>query len=403
LTQYVYKAKAGPEAVREGTIQAETMAHAVARLVEQGLHPIDIQATENKGEDRTGLRFRRRVSAWNLAQFTRQLSDLLGAGLTLNDALLTLAEQVESKYLKRVSKDLSRQIREGSNFSRALASYPCIFTSLYVNMVKVGERSGALEEILNNLADFSEREDEIRKKVRNAMAYPAFMAMIGLITLIVLTVFVIPQIISMFEEMGQVLPWPTRIVIAASRFLSSYGWILLSGLLLAVVMFRRVGISTKGRNLLDRLKLEIPVFGKLLRKLELARFGRGLGIMLRSGVPIIQSLEIMEDTLKNFTYRSEVHRIREGVFQGKRLGDCLRQGPCFSIFMANTVAIGEETGTLDRALFKLAHTYEREVDQSVRLVTSLLEPAMILIIGSMIGFLVISMMLPIFQINMVLQ
>jgi type II secretory pathway component PulF len=389
--------------VIEGSIQAETEAQAAEQLLRKGLHPLSISNMLVKRRGWSLSMLRGKVSPWDLAQFTRQLSDLLGAGLTLYNALLTLEEQVENRHLKEISNDLAKQIRGGISFSVALGNYPNVFSTLYVNMVKMGEKSGALEEILDNLADFSEREDEIRKKVRNAMAYPALMSIVGIVTIIVLTVLVIPQLIVMFEEMGQVLPLPTRIMIAVSDFLTAYGWIIIAVVVLLAVGIRRQGVGLKGKIFVDKVKLGLPIFGNMLRKVELARFGRGLGILLKSGVPIIQSLEVMEKTLRNYHYRNEIHVIREGVSQGRRLGTCLKQSPYFSAFVANTVSIGEESGMLDLSLYKIAGSFEREVDQSVKLVTSLLEPVMILVIGGIIGFLVISMMLPIFQIDMILQ
>ncbi len=403
MSRYSYKARVGPGEVVEGMIQAETESQAAEQLLRKGLHPLAINniRAEHRGWSWSALR--RRVSPWDLTQFTRQLSDLLGAGLTLYNALLTLAEQVESGRLREISADLAKQIRGGSSFSAALEGYPGVFSTLYVNMVRMGEKSGALEEILDSLADFSEREDDIRKKVRNAMAYPVLMSVVGIVTIVVLTVLVIPQLVLMFEEMGQVLPLPTRIMIAVSGFLTRYGWMILAVLVLLAVGIRRQGIGLRGRIFVDRVKLGLPVFGNMLRKVELVRFGRGLGILLKSGVPIIPSLEVMERTLRNTHYRNEIGVIRESVAQGRRLGTCLKESPYFSAFVANTVSIGEESGTLDRSLYKIAGSFEREVDQSVKLVTSLLEPVMILIIGGIIGFLVISMMLPIFQIDLILQ
>jgi type II secretory pathway component PulF len=267
-------------------------------------------------------------------------------------------------------------------------------------MVRSGEVGGMLGGVLARLADFGEKEDELLVKVRSALAYPTLILLVGMGTVAVLLIFVIPKLVSLFQEVGQVLPLPTRILIGLSGWLAGYWWLLASLAGVAIFLVRRVRLLPGGRMAIDRIKLRIPIMGPLIKKVEIARFAQSLGTLLSHGVPILGAMQVVGQATGNELLKAELRQIGEQLKGGTSLSQGMRQGSVFPLLVTHMVAVGEEAGTLDRALFKIADTYEREADRAMKLMTSLVEPAMILVMGSLVGFIVISMLLPIFQIDL---
>ncbi len=330
----------------------------------------------------------------------RQLSDLLEAGLTLFGALQIIRDQTENPHLREIVAGLGSHIREGTSFSEALAHHPKVFPPLFVSMVRSGEVGGLLPRVLARLADFGEEEEELAAKVRSAMAYPALIFFVGIGTIFILLTFVIPKLVSLFEEVGQALPLPTRILIGVSQVLASTWWLLLAIVIIGIFLIRQVAHSQQGRFVLDRIKLNLPVWGPLIRKVETARFARSLGMLLGHGVAILQAVEVVTQTMVNEELRRGVERIRGQLEGGTSLSQAMRDSQVFPPFVINMVAVGEESGTLDRSLLKIAEAYERQADRAMKLMASLIEPVMILVMGLIVGFIVISMLLPIFQIDL---
>ena len=407
MTKFIYEAKNGPREVMKGSMEAETLDTVVNRLNEMGYFPLSVREEGTGNGDsirKTPLsKLGQRISSRDLSIFTRQLSDLLESGLTLFKALDVIHEQTENKQLKKVIKDIHSRLKEGQTLSEALSEYPKIFSGLYVSMVKSGEVGGSLEKVLTRLSDFAEKDEELRAKIRAALAYPFLMATIGLLTIFVLLTFVIPRLVAMFKDMGQTLPLPTRILISISHFISGYWW-LIGAVVLLIFFVTKRGRKTKESKLaFDRFKLRIPVIGDLIKKAEISRFGNTLGTLLRNGVPILQSLKVVSETMGNEMLRQEVEKVHNEVGKGEKLGKSLEKSSYFPVFVTNMVIVGEEGGLLEKSLYKVADAYNREVDRTVKMMTSLLEPAMILIMGGIIGFIVISMLLPIFQINLMVR
>ncbi|MFQ5796860.1 MAG: type II secretion system F family protein [Candidatus Bipolaricaulia bacterium] len=402
MQRFLYKAKDSRKQLMEGVLEAETEQGALARLSQMGYFPLSIQkedaAPQRQSPSRsfslfTGVRRR------DITFFTRQLSDLLEAGLTLMRALNVIRDQTENPRLQEILGDLVSQVRDGKSFSDALAVYPKVFPPIYVSMVRSGEVGGILGGVLSRLADFSEKEEELQGKVRAAMAYPALILLVGMGTVAVLLIFVVPKLVLLFQDVGQVLPLPTQILIAVSRGVAQYWWwgLLIAGL--GGFLGRRQRLPKGTRLAIDRIKLRLPVWGTLIKKVEIARFARSLSTLLSHGVPILQAMQSVFQATGNELLKSELQRIGEQLKGGTTLSQGMRQSRIFPSLVINMVSVGEEAGSLDRSLIKIADTYEREADRAMKMMTALVEPVMILVMGSVVGFIVVSMLLPIFQID----
>lgn len=402
MQKFLYKAKDGRKQVMEGILEAETERGALSKLSQMGYFPLSIQK-EEAGPQRqassrsfsifTGIRRR------DITFFTRQLSDLLEAGLTLMRALNVIQDQTENPRLQEILGDIVSHVRDGKSFSDALAVYPKVFPPIYVSMVRSGEVGGILGGVLARLADFSEKEEELQGKVRAAMAYPALICLVGMGTVAVLLIFVVPKLVLLFQDVGQVLPLPTQILIAVSNGVAKYWWVALLIAALGGFLGRRQSLPQGARLAIDRIKLRFPVWGSLIKKVEIARFARSLATLLSHGVPILQAMQSVYQATGNEMLKGELQKIGDQLRGGTTLSQGMRQSRIFPNLVINMVSVGEEAGSLDRSLIKIADTYEREADRAMKMMTALVEPVMILVMGSVVGFIVVSMLLPIFQID----
>jgi len=403
MARFFYKAKRGPAEEVSGRIEAENKDMALHKLTAMNLYPISI-AEEDIGQssfqNKALLHFKR-VSIKDISVFTRQLSDLLEAGLPLVRALTVLNEQTASSQLRAIIGDLKSSIQDGNTLSESLAKYENVFSGLYVSMVRSGETGGGLERVLIRLAEFQEAQDELSTSVKRAMAYPALMATVGAATVFILITFVIPKIVSMFQDLNQTLPLPTAILLNISGFIRNFWWIIIGFVMLGYFLYSRFTASGEGRIFLDRLKLKIPVAGQLVLRAETARFARTLSTLLENGVPILNAFTVVIDIMENEILREEAKAAQKDIREGSSLAKGLSKGSHFPVFVTNMIAIGEESGTLEKALLKVAMSYEREVDKTIKMMTSLLEPLMILAVGLVLGFIVIAMLLPIFEISFI--
>ncbi len=401
MPTYTYRVRKSPGELLTGTMEGESERAISHRLKSMGHHPLSItEEVAGKGiAQEFSLELVRRVRGQDVAVFTRQLSNLIGAGMPLATCLTTLMDQTENPRLIRVIETLRSQIQGGSTFSGALSRHPKIFPPLYVSMVRAGETGGMLEEVLERLANFTEKDQELKGKVKAAMAYPLLLTIVGIATIFVLVSFVIPKFVTMFHDLGQVLPLPTRILIHISGFMSNFWWLVIIFAVIMVLLMKRYTNTGHGKLAIDRLKLRIPILKELICKLEVSKFARTLGTLLQNGVPILTALQIVAKTLGNQEIAEDVITAHKEVSEGVRLQETLRKSSHFSAMVVNMIAIGEESGDLEGMLSKVAQTYDQEVDRAVKAMTSLLEPAMIIILGGCVGFIVMSILLPIFQIN----
>jgi general secretion pathway protein F len=386
-----------------GEMAADSVETVAARLIDQGLHPTAITHKEGELPARANQfrAFRRRRGA--IVLFTRQLAGMLAAGVTLHAALRLLAAQPAPNPLQPILNDLVERLRDGCRFSEACARWPGVFSAFFVSMIRAGETGGMLELVLEHLADFLEKEEEVRKQIQAALAYPALMLAMGTLTISVLLTFVVPRIVSMFDEMGQVLPWPTRVLVAVSDFTSRY-WLVLACAAIVLALAINVWRSKPGfKQNVDRLKLRLPVLGAIIVQAEATQFARTLSALLAHGVPVHRAFEVVIAACKNAILQAEFRRAGEAIRRGGRIGASLLNSAYLPAVLGQMISVAEETNQLETVLEKIAGTGARDVERRVALFTRLLEPAMIILLGAVIGFMVFAMMLPIFQMDFVVQ
>ncbi len=380
-----------------GTVEASGRRAVLQKLRSQGIYPTIVQEESAAAPTSSRLRLTRGVPVTELAAATRQLGTLLGAGLPLDEALATIGSQLENEPLARAFNGVREEVVQGESLHQSLSRYPRIFPPLYVNMVQVGESSGTLDQVLQRLTDFLEAQARMRSRIRAAMAYPLLMGIIGIGVLFFLLAFVVPKVVRMLEDMGQTLPLPTLVLIRTSDFLSTWWWLLLILVPLIVFAYRRYARTEAGRLRIDRLALSMPLFGRLNLLLSTARFTRTLATLQHSGVPLLKSLEIVRNLMQNQILRSALEDTAVAVREGEGLAGPIRRSGVFPPMVAQMAAVGERSGELEEMLFRVADAYEHQVDLTITGMLSLLEPFMILFMGGVVGFIVLSILLPIFQ------
>lgn len=345
------------------------------------------------------LQFLSRPSTSDVAVLTRQLATLVGAGIPLFESLNALIEQVENEQLKRALTQVREQVREGTSFAKALEQHPTIFPPLYINMVRAGEASGTLTQVLERLTQFMESQAKLKGKVTSAMAYPALMAVIGTVLVSVLMIAVVPNVTTIFASMDQALPWYTALLIGTSDFMASYWWLLLALLGLTIYLFRRWVSTPQGRFRWDAFVLKIPVFGKVVLMLSVARFARTLATLLSSGVALLTAMDIVSNVLGNASLEKVVLDAIGSIREGQSIAEPLRRSGKFPPIVTHMITIGEKSGQLESMLESVANAYDTEVENRVQILTSLLEPLVIVMMGSVVGFIAVSILMPLIQMS----
>ncbi len=423
MPHFVYRAKKGPTEVLTGVVEAATEEEAVNRLSDEGLIPVSIReaSTSEKAPKEVssappapaaaptpttaapaGL-FSGRIKSSEITIFSRQLSTLLKSGVPILRAFWILSEQTQNPRFKSVLLHTQDEVKNGKSISAVLSQYPKLFPSIYIAMVRTGEDSGTLQESLMRIAVYRQKQEQIISQLRTAMAYPALMAVTGAGTVIFMLTFVVPRLTHLFATMGEHLPLPTRILIAVSHVFEQK-WLLgiLAALIVGGIAFVKFQ-TEKVRQLWSRLSLRLPFVKGFVLKAELARFARTLEILIKCGVPILKAIEITAPVLGNVILRAEFDQTRKEIAEGGTLGQSLKKSKHFPLFMTNLTSVGEESGKLDEAMEEIANFYERETEEAVKVMTSLLEPLMILAMGLVVGFIVIAMLLPMFELNLAVK
>jgi general secretion pathway protein F len=385
-----------------GVQDGESLKIVRGRLKKEGVIVLEIREgaslrTARRGT--TSLTFARRVKLTDLANATRQLATLLSSGLPLMDGLSVLVEQEENAGLKAALSTVRDSVREGASLADALKENPKVFSQLYINMVSAGEASGTLEITLERLADFLDEQVRFRGKLSAALAYPAFMTVIGIGMLFFIFSFVMPRVVGMFEDMKQQLPLITVILLALVRFLSSFWWAILLAIGGAIYYIKRYLRTQAGKENFDARILKLPVFGTLIRMIAVSRFTRTLGTLLESGVPTLAALDIVKSVVGNTVLANAIYNARENVREGEPIADPLRRSGLFPPVVVQMVAVGEKSGELEKMLLKIADSFDRTVESRLTGLMALLEPVIILVMGLVIGFIVIAIMLPMLQMS----
>lgn len=405
MSTFAYVGRNRQGAVKKGELTAKTRDEAVDQLRKQQVVVTSLEEKSGKG-GKFKLSLGSGLSDKDLVVFTRQFGTMINAGLPLIQCLDILSTQSENKVLRETVGDVKNSVEAGSTFSDALKRHPKVFDDLYVNMIHAGEVGGLLDTILTRLAKHIEKAMKLKGQIKSAMVYPSAIVGVAVIIISVLMVWVIPVFAQMFLEMsgGKVgLPGPTQIVINVSNFFQSYWYMMFGAMVGAVIAIKRYYATVNGRVVIDRLLLKVPIVGDLIRKASVAKFTRTLGTLITSGVPLLEGLSICAKTSGNKVIEEALMNARVSISGGKTISEPLAKCNVFPKMVTHMIAVGESTGALDAMLGKIADFYEDEVDQAVETLTSLLEPIMMVVLGTIIGFIVVAMYLPIFTMASAIQ
>lgn len=392
-----------------GVIDADNARAARGKLRELGVYPTDLAEEASRARAaRPSLKsfipvFRRKIPPTELALMTRQLGALLGAGVQLVEALGALAEQAPRQATRKMLSQVREAVREGSSLADALAVHPDIFSDLYVGMVRAGEAAGALEAVLERLAEYSERQAEFISKVRGALSYPIIMMCVGFGIMAFLVTYVVPQIATIFQQQHAALPAMTRALIALASFLTNYWWALLLGVAGLVGGVSAALATAAGRRFYDTWLLKIPYLGPTVVRVICARFARTLATLLASGVQLIPALQAVRRVVTNGLLADAIDQSREEIREGHGMGQTLARSGLFPPLLSEMIKVGERSGELERMLERVADNYEREVENSLRQMTTMLEPLMTIVMAGVILFMMLAVLLPIFQLNQLMQ
>jgi general secretion pathway protein F len=410
MSEFRYQAVGENGASVAGVIEADDRKGALRLLGQRGLFPSNLElnsangkaasaATKPKADQPAGFSFGNRIKRKDITALTREISALLGAAIPIPQALDSLGEEEENPALKAVVQKIADSVRKGASFSAALEEHPKLFGKLYSSMVRVGEEGGVLPKVMLDLADLLEHEVEVRGEVVSAIAYPVFVLVFGIATVTVLLTVVLPKLFSMLQDMLPILPLPTLILLKVSHGLHSYWPWILAGLAPVIFGGRWYLRTPRGAENWDRIKLRIPLIGAVVRAAALGRFARTLGTLVKSGVSLLPALKIVENTIGNQILAQQVASVAEETRGGDSLAAPLRKLGIFPKTMIQMIDVGEQTGKLDEMLLKVAEIEERQMRARTKILISLLAPALILVVGALVGFMVIAILLPIFKMS----
>jgi general secretion pathway protein F len=405
---YEYQALDRAGKNRSGIIDADSPTSARQKLRASGVFPIALKETfsalKEKGPGHPSvLTFFKRVKPGEISAATRQLAILLGAGITLVSSLDALIAQVPNPLLKKIMAQTKESVNEGNSLAVSLEQHPKVFSEIYVNMVKAGEESGSLDLVLHRLAELTEHQQALRGRLKAALAYPVFMIFIGILVLFFLITFIVPNITKIFDDMHQILPLPTLILIGASSFFKSFWWLVAGGFGCGFFLIKRFIRTPRGRRLWDRMKLGAPLIGSLNTKSAMARFSRTLGSLLQNGVPLLSAMGIVRNIVNNTRIAEAMDDAIDDIQSGRGLAASLSKSRWFPPIAIQMISAGEQSGELEGMLNKIADVFEGEVESQALAMTSMLEPVMILAMGVTVGFIVISILLPIFEMNQMIR
>lgn len=399
MTSYYFKAVASDGKVRTGTVSAETEKWVAAELRRQGLTPVYVGAQPQKTSLSLQLPAFHRGKRRDVLFFTQEISTLLTSGVPLDRALNISTELTEHAHFKLILTDVLRVLKGGKSLADSLGTHPEYFSELYVNMVRAGEASGSLATVFERLAEFERTRDDLRSYIISSMVYPGLLSVVGLASIFVLMNYVVPKFASVFEESRMQMPLPTRIMLEASRFVQSYGWIAIGVTGVLLLVFQGYIRTGQGRIWWDTFRLKIPILGDALRKAETARFARAMATLVANSVPLVQCLSIASAILNNRKIARALEAVSQGVKRGEGIAGPLKRTNEFPPLAAHLLSVGEETGRLDQMFSRMADIYENDTRAAIKRFTSLFEPLIILIMGVMVGVLILSMLLAITSIN----
>lgn len=392
MSVFVWEGKLANGSIKKGEIEAADKAAASILLKRQRIVP-----TKLKTKSKEIRFFDKRIKTKEIVIFTRQFSTMISAGLPLVQCLEILSTQQPNPTFKKVLTQIKQDVEGGSTFADALGKHPKVFDSLFVNLVSAGEIGGVLDTVLNRLAVYLEKNENLKNKIKSAMTYPIIVLCVAFGVVAVLMIFVIPTFQDLFSQFGSALPGPTQLIVNLSHAFRSYWYVLIGIIVLLVICLKWVRKQEKGRYYTDKMALQLPIFGPLLKKVAVAKFTRTLGTMISSGVPIMDGLDITSKTAGNVIVENAIRAVRSAISEGKSMSEPLEQTGIFPGMVVQMISVGEATGAMDQMLAKIADFYDEEVDVAVEALTSALEPMLMVFLGGIIGFVVVAMYLPIFK------
>lgn len=398
MAAFLYRAKNRVGELVTGNVTAADRRSALAELGRLGYFPLTVEVTEEKAP--AGSRsWRQRVTRRDIMLFTQQLASLLRSGMALSQALEVLERRAQKKAWQAVLTVIRNDIVQGETLSGALRKHPKLFSDFHVNLVKAGEASGALDEVLVRLIQHYERSSEARDKITGALIYPAIIITVGIGTVIFFMYVMVPRFATMFREMGRTMPLPTRVLIGVSETVTRYGWIALVAVVAAVIIYRQQVRTSRGRLLIDGWKLRLPVIGNIIMSGALAQFARTLATLLENGVPVLGALQIVEETMTNKVIAAELREARARVTDGTSISQPLAKGKIFPPMLLDMLAVGEESGQVVPSLKNIAEMYDQDLTRQLRVFTTLLEPVIILLMAVGVGSVVVSILLAVFDLS----
>ncbi|MGD0821297.1 MAG: type II secretion system F family protein [Desulfomonilia bacterium] len=392
MSVFVWEGKLANGSIKKGEIEASDKAAAAMILKRQRIIPTKLKTKAKK----ISL-FEKGIKTKEIVIFTRQFSTMINAGLPLVQCLDILSSQQPNPSFKKVLTQIKQDVEGGSTFADSLSKHPKVFDSLYVNLVAAGEIGGVLDTVLNRLAVYMEKNEQLKNKIKSAMTYPIIVLCVAFGVVAILMIFVIPTFSDMFKQFGSALPAPTQMVVNLSYFFRKFWWAMAGFIVLLIFGFKWIRTQEKGRFYTDKLALRLPIFGDLIRKVAVAKFTRTLGTMISSGVPIMDGLDITSKTAGNVIVENAIRAVRTAISEGRSMSEPLEQTGIFPGMVVQMIAVGEATGAMDQMLSKIADFYDEEVDTAVEALTSALEPMLMVFLGGVIGFVVVAMYLPIFK------
>ncbi|MBM3860178.1 MAG: type II secretion system F family protein [Verrucomicrobia bacterium] len=400
MPTFQYKARTRNGELVSGNVEATDRRLALAELGRLGYFPLSVDAATQKPSLQTSVQgLRSGLSRRDVMMITQQLASLLRSGMALTQALEVLGRRAQKPAARGVLGALYNDVLQGASLSEAMSRHPKVFPGFYVNLIKAGEASGGLEQVLDRLRQHYERVGDIREKIVGALLYPLIVVLAGIGTMIFFMTFMVPRFAQMFKEMRRAMPLPTQILISTSDIVSAYWWVAVVALVLAVIWYRRTVRTPGGRLMLDRWKLRVPIIGAIVKAGSFAQFARTLATLLENGVPVLTALHIVEGTMTNKVIANELREARTRVTDGTSITQPLAKGKVFPPLLLDMLAVGEESGEVVPALTNIADTYEQELEHRLRVFTTLLEPIIILAMALVVGSVVVSILLAVFDLT----
>jgi general secretion pathway protein F len=396
---FEYKGLTGQGREIKGIIDADNPQTARAKLKKDGVYLTDIKLGKEERLSKDISPFREKISGQDIAIMTRQFSTLIGSGIPIVDSLSALIDQVSNMKFKSSLSVIRDKVNEGSSLADAMKDHPKIFTNIYMNMIKAGESSGTLEIVLERLAEFTEGQNRLKNKIISILAYPVVVMAISMLVLFFLLTTVVPKVTKIYDNMKQSLPLPTEILLFITNIFSHYWWLLI--ILIGAVYYFTAGYlkTPQGKAKFDRFVLKIPIIGEMVRMVAVSRFASTFSTLLSAGVPVLQSMDIVKNIVNNTVFAEVVQEARANIAEGQSIAEPLKKSGIFPPLVTHMIAIGEKTGELEAMLKKVSETYSNQFESRIQTLTALMEPIIIVVMAALIGFIVISMLLPLIQLS----